>query len=66
MIILTISFSIIEENHVFINVNICKKLTCNLTYSCCFLTDLDWGKKYALCHNNRTQHNIRKRNQSFE
>ena len=32
---------------------------------CCFLTDSDEGKKYALYRNNRIQRNIRKRNQSF-
>ena len=54
-----------EENLIFINVNICKKLNVLPEVFCCFLTVFDQCKKYALFRNNRIQRNIRKRNQSF-
>ena len=38
---MTISFSVIEENHVFINVNICKKLNVQPKVILRFLTDFD-------------------------
>ena len=38
---------------------------CNLRFFCCFLTDFDQSKQYALFRNNRIQRNIRKRNQIF-
>ena len=57
------SFSIIEENHVFINFKICEKLNVlQPKVFCCFLTDFDQGKKYALFCNSRIQHNISKHN----
>ena len=64
-IILTVSLSIIEENNVFINVNLCKELNVQPQVFCCFLTDFDQDKKYALFPYNHIQHNINKRNQSF-
>ena len=35
-------------------------------HKCCFLTDFDQSKNYALFRNNHIQRNIRKHNQSFE
>ena len=39
-----------------------KSKTFDLRCFCCFLTDLDQGKKYASFQNYHVQHNIRKRN----
>ena len=55
----------IEENHVFINVNICKKLHVRLDLFCRILADFVQGKNYALFRNNRIQRNIRKPNEFF-
>ena len=54
-----------EKNHVFIDVNIFKKLIILLEVFCSFLTVYDQSKRYALFHYNRIQRNIRKVNQSF-
>ena len=62
---MTVSFPILEENHVFINVDISEKLNVRPEVCCRFLTDFDQGRKYALFRNNLIQGNINKRNQSF-
>ena len=59
-----VSFSMIEENHVFIPFNICKNLIVEPDVFYCFLTDFDQCKKHALFQNNRIQRNIRKHNQT--
>ena len=56
--ILTVSFSIIKENCVFIKVNISKKLNVQPQIFCCFLIVFDQSKKYSLFRNNRIQRNI--------
>ena len=63
--ILTVFFFIIEESHVFINVNICKKLNAKPEAFCYFLTDFKAFKTNALFCNNLIQRNIRKHNQCF-
>ena len=54
-----------EKNHVFVDVNIFKKLIVLLEVFCSFLTVYDQSKRYALFRYNRIQRNIRKVNQSF-
>ena len=54
-----------EKNHVFVDVNIFKKLIVLLEVFCSFLTVHDQTKRYALFRYNRIQRNIRKVNQSF-
>ena len=54
-----------ENNHVFVDVNIFKKLIVLLEVFCSFLTAYDQSKRYALFRDNRIQRNIRKVNQSL-
>ena len=54
-----------EKNHVFVDVNIFKKLIVVLEIFLQFSDCYDQSKRYPLCCYNRTQHNIRKVNQSF-
>ena len=54
-----------EKNHVFVDVNIFRKLIVQLEVFCNFLTVYDQSKRYALFRYNCIQRNIRKVNQSF-
>ena len=54
-----------EKSHVFVDVNIFKKLIVLLEVFCSFLTVHNQSKRYALFRYNRIQRNIRKVNQSF-
>ena len=55
-----------EKNHVFVDVNVFRKLIVLLEgFFFSFLTVYDQSRRYALFRYNRIQRNIRKVNQSF-